>query len=146
MASLAIVHSDSRNGQLPPACPYDELRWYAAYTSANREKGVSKQLACRAIEQFLPVYESLRRWKDRRKLLQLPLFPGYVFVRLALRNRLRVLEIPGVVRLVGSNGTPTPLFDEEVESLRRALENEVHARSRTPTCARVERFGLRQGR
>src|ERR1700689_1408843 len=115
MASSAVFHSESRNRAISAADHFDELRWYAAYTSANHEKGVAGQLACRSIEQFLPLYESLRRWKDRRKLLQLPLFPGYVFVRLALRNRLQVLEIPGVVRLVGSSGAPTPLSDEEVE-------------------------------
>src|SRR6266852_464107 len=75
--------------------------WYAAYTSANHEKRVAVQLKERAVENFLPLYESVRRWKDRRMKLQLPLFPGYVFVRLALRDRLRVLQIPSVVRLVG---------------------------------------------
>jgi transcription antitermination factor NusG len=127
VASTAILQSGSLNCLLHAAENYDELRWYALYTSANHEKGVAEQLARRSIEKFLPLYESVRRWKDRRKLLQLPLFPGYVFVRVALRNRLPILQIPGVVRLVGSNGTPTPLFDEEVESLRRALESEVRA-------------------
>jgi transcription antitermination factor NusG len=127
MASSLILQSESRNGFAPSVDCFDELRWYALYTSANREKGVAQQLMGRSIEQFLPLYESMRRWKDRRKLLQLPLFPGYVFVRLALRHRLRVLQIPGVVRLVGSSGMPTPLFDEEIESLRQALENEVRA-------------------
>lgn len=112
-----------------PGLPSDscELLWYAAYASANREKRVAEQFAHRSVEHFLPLYESVRRWKDRRKLLQLPLFPGYIFVRLALRNRLQVLQIPGVVRLVGFNGIPTPLLDEEVESLRRALAHGVRA-------------------
>jgi len=63
----------------------------------------------------------VRRWKDRRVRLQLPLFPGYVFVRLALRDRLQVLEIPSVVRLVGFNGHPTPLPIEEIETIRACL-------------------------
>src|SRR5216683_2635720 len=67
---------------LPSA--YLEQRWYAAYTSANHEKRVAEQLGVRAVEHFLPVNESERRWKDRRVRLQMPLFPGYVFVRLAL--------------------------------------------------------------
>jgi transcription antitermination factor NusG len=54
------------------------------------------------IECFLPTYKSLRRWKDRRKELELPLFPGYLFVRIALQNRLSVLRIPGVSQLVGA--------------------------------------------
>lgn len=127
MASSVILQSESRNGLVPSVDYFDELRWYAVYTCANHEKGVAQQLTGRSIELFLPVYESMRRWKDRRKLLQLPLFPGYVFVRLALRHRFQVLQIPGVVRLVGTNGMPTPLFDEEIYSLRQALENEVRA-------------------
>ncbi|SRR5437016_6716879 len=100
---------------------YYVARWYAAYTSANHEKGVAKQLDERSVEHSLLLYESVRRWKDRRVKLQLPLFPGYVFVRLALRDRLQVLQVPGVIRLVGFNGAPTPLPDEEIESLRLAL-------------------------
>ncbi len=70
---------------------------------------------------FLPLYESVRRWKDRRVRLELPLFPGYVFVQLALRDRLRVLEVPGVVRLVGFDGHPSPLPIEDIETIRTCL-------------------------
>jgi transcription antitermination factor NusG len=100
---------------------YFETHWYAAYTCANHEKGVTQQLERRSVECFLPLYESVRRWKDRRVRLQLPLFPGYVFVRLALRGRLQVLEIPSVVRLVGFNALPLALPDSEIESLRGGL-------------------------
>jgi transcription antitermination factor NusG len=62
----------------------------------------------------------VRRWKDRTVTLQQPLFPGYVFLQLALRDRLKVLQIPGLARLVGFGGSPVPLADEEIESLRRA--------------------------
>src|ERR1700732_4829790 len=67
-------------------------RWYAAYTRANHERRVADQLAEREVEHFLPQYESIRKWKDRKVPLQRPLFPGYVFVHLALRERLRVLQ------------------------------------------------------
>jgi transcription antitermination factor NusG len=106
---------------------YCEPRWYAAYTSANHEKRVTEQLGVRAVEHFLPVYESVRRWRDRRVSLQLPLFPGYVFVRIELRKRLQVLQIPGVARLVGFNGVPTALPQNEIDALRRGLENGVRA-------------------
>jgi len=82
---------------------------------------VAEQLRERNIEHFLPLYETVRRWKDRRVRLQLPLFLGYVFVRLALQHRLQVLQIPSVVRLVSFNGLPTPLPDEELEALRDGL-------------------------
>jgi transcription antitermination factor NusG len=82
------------------------------------------------VESFLPLYERVQRWKNRQRVrLQLPLFPGYTFVRIALKDRLQVLEIPSVVRLVGFNGTPTPLADEEIEGLRQALAEGVRAES-----------------
>jgi transcription antitermination factor NusG len=80
-----------------------------------------RQLERRSVESFLPLYDSVRRWKDRRIRLQLPVFPGYIFVRLALRDRLRVLEIPSVVRLVGFGGHPTPLPAEEIETIRSCI-------------------------
>ena len=104
-----------------------ELRWYAAYTRANDEKRIREQLEQRAVESFLPVYETVRRWKDRRMRLQLPLFPGYVFVRMPIVDRLRVLQVPGVVRLVGFNGQLVPLPDAEVEGLKNGLAGGVHA-------------------
>jgi len=102
-------------------------RWYAAYTSANHEKRVAEQLSLRSVEHFLPAYASVRRWKDRRVTLQMPLFPGYVFVRMALRDRLQVQQVPGVAHLVGFDGTPAALPDEEIEALRASLESGVRA-------------------
>jgi len=107
---------------------YLEPRWYAAYTSANHEKRVAEQLGVREVEHFLPQYASVRRWKDRRVTLQMPLFPGYVFVRLALRDRLQVLQIPGVVQLVGFGGRPYPLLDNEIEGLRAGIRNALRVK------------------
>jgi transcription antitermination factor NusG len=104
---------------------YAEQRWYAAYTCANHERRVQGQLEQKSVESFLPLYRSVRRWKDRRVLLDLPLFPGYIFVRLALRDRLRVLQIPSIVRLVGFSGIPVPLPDQDIESLRGALRQQL---------------------
>ena len=107
---------------------YFEPRWYAAYTRANHEKQVAEQLRERGVEHFLPLYESVRRWKDRRMRLQLPLFPGYIFVRLPLRDRLQVLQIPSVARLVGFGENPAvPLPDEEIETLRGGLSSGLRA-------------------
>jgi transcription termination/antitermination protein NusG len=99
--------------------------WFAAYTSANHEKRVAEHLADRSIEYFLPLYESVRRWKDRKVVLELPLFPGYVFVRLVLRDRQQVLQVPGVAKLVGFNGTPTALPQDDIDALRTSLEKGV---------------------
>jgi transcription termination/antitermination protein NusG len=100
-------------------------RWYALYTFPRHEKRVAEQIEKREISCFLPVYRSVRRWKDRRKELELALFPGYVFVRVAIQDKLEVLKIPGVVRLVTFNGQPAALPDNELESLRRGLAKRV---------------------
>ena len=106
---------------------YAELRWYAAQTCANHEKRVGEQLEQRTVEAYLPLYESVRRWKDRRVRLELPLFPGYVFVHLALRDRMRVLQTPSVVCLVSFGGQPAALPDQEIETLRQGLTRELRA-------------------
>src|SRR5690242_14328615 len=103
-------------GELP--AEYTAPQGYAAYTSANHEKRVAAMLRAREVEYFLPVYASVRKWKDRRVQLELPLFPGYLFVHMALRDRLKVLQVPGVAHLVGFSGTPVALPDSEVEALR----------------------------
>jgi transcription antitermination factor NusG len=123
--AVALQVDDSFARELPAS--YLEEHWYAAYTCANHEKRVAEQLGERTVEHFLPLYTSVRRWKDRRMQLQLPLFPGYVFVHLALRDRLRVLEIPSVVRLVGFGGPPVALPDQEMEAMRVNLASRLRA-------------------
>jgi transcription antitermination factor NusG len=104
-----------------------QARWYAVYTCANHEKRVAAELGTRDVEHFLPLYSSMRRWKDRRVQLELPLFPGYVFVRIALCQRLRVVQIPSLVRLVGFGGLPTALPDTEMEIMRSGLSQNPQA-------------------
>ena len=116
---------DRERAHLP--VEFFEPRWYAAYTCAKHEKRVAAQFTQRALENFLPQYGSLRRWKDRRVRLEMPLFPGYVFVRLALRERLRVLDTPSVVRLVGFNGRPAAVPDREIEALRACAAAQINA-------------------
>jgi transcription antitermination factor NusG len=96
-------------------------QWCVAYTSANHEKRVTEQLVQRSVEHFLPTYESVRRWKDRRTKLHLPLFPGYVFVCLPVCDRIKVLQVPGVACLVGFNGQPAVVADQEIEALRSSI-------------------------
>ena len=104
---------------------YLEEYWYAVQTCANHEKRVLQQLNQRTVKAYLPLYESVRQWKDRRVRLESPLFPGYVFVKLALRDRLQVLQAPGVVRLVGFGSQPAALQDHEIEALRQGLAGEI---------------------
>jgi transcription termination/antitermination protein NusG len=96
-------------------------RWYAAYTFPRHEKVVSEQLKQKSIETYLPLFERQSRWKDRIARVQLPLFPSYVFLKIPLKDRLRVFQISGILRLVGFQGHPTPLEEGEIEALRNYL-------------------------
>jgi transcription antitermination factor NusG len=103
-------------------------RWYAAYTYARHEKRVAEHLRRIGVESYLALYTTTRQWKQRRAQVELPLFPGYVFVRILLPERLRVLNAPGVAYLVaGSKGEPLPLADDEVEPLRDCLSQQLRA-------------------
>ena len=102
-------------------------QWVAVYTVARHEKAVARQLEERRIETFLPLYRSLHRWKDRRKEVELALFPSYVFVRIAARNKLPVLQVPGVVSIVTFNGEMAALPEQDINALRNGLDHQVCA-------------------
>ena len=102
-------------------------RWIAIYTIARHEKAVAKQLEDRKVETFLPLYRSVHRWKDRRKEVELALFPSYVFVKMAATDKLTVLQLPGVVDIVKFKGEPAILPEDEIEALRNGLENNLYA-------------------
>ena len=101
--------------------------WYAAYTASRHEKTVAEHLRQRNIECFLPLYETVRRWNNGRHRIQLPLFPSYVFVRMAMCDKLRVLQVPGLAQLVTFQGSPAVLPDAEIQTLRGALAAGVMA-------------------
>jgi transcription antitermination factor NusG len=97
--------------------------WFAVYTTCRHEKRVAQHMEQREIEHFLPLYRTQRKWKDgTRAMLDLPLFPGYVFVRIDQSARVSVLEVPGVVSIIGTASRPAPLPDFEVETLRAGLD------------------------
>jgi transcription termination/antitermination protein NusG len=124
------ISAESATGTHELSSPAVELavpHWYAIYTCARHEKCVAKQLAERGIESFLPLYRSWHTWKDRRKEVELALFPSYVFVHIAAQMKLRVLQLPGVVHLVSSSGQPTPLPNQEIEALRDGLDQQIYA-------------------
>src|SRR3954454_4441256 len=78
--------------------------WYAAHTRSNFEKRVASELQMKGVEAYLPAWREVHRWKDRNKEVEVPLFPGYVFVRIAgsAPSQLTVLRTAGVVRILGS--------------------------------------------
>jgi transcription antitermination factor NusG len=122
---LESIHTRLASGELSVA--HLEPHWYVAQTYSRHEKRVAEQLNARGIENFLPLYETVSRWKDRRVRVQLPLFPGYVFVRVPLRERLRALEVPSVARLVGFGGLPVPMPNDEMEAMQNGLTGQLRA-------------------
>jgi transcription antitermination factor NusG len=98
-----------------------EAEWFAVYTAPRHEKQVAHQLNQRSVECFLPLYESVRRWKTGPARLELPLFPSYLFVRADRRERRKVVELPSVVNIIGNRLGPTAISKEEIESLRRVV-------------------------
>jgi len=102
-------------------------KWYALWTRSRFEKKLLSELSDRDIEVFLPMREVLSRWKDRRKKVWLPLFPGYIFVNHVNtpENRFRILNIPGAVRFVGQEGRAEPVPEEQIEYVRKFLESSI---------------------
>lgn len=100
-----------------------ELRhWFALYTASNNEKKIEHHLQMRKIETFLPLHTVTRRWRNRTTAkVQLPLFAGYVFAKIARTERVRVLEVPMVYSIVGNGREALPVPDVEIEALRSGL-------------------------
>jgi len=102
--------------------PEHAALWFAAYTTPRHEKAVVRQLSVRQVPSFLPLYTSVRRWKNGCQVaVEQPLFPGYVFVHIPPRQSVRVLQVPGVVSIVGNGREPSALPAQEIESLREGL-------------------------
>jgi len=120
------------NGESTNLCAVLQLQksldWYAVYCRSHHERQVERYLHVRQVDCFLPVCRRLRRRRDRRELATLPLFPGYVFVRMAPEERRRALTIPGVVSFVTAGGVPVPVPAMEIDSLRACVEREIDMR------------------
>jgi len=102
-----------------------EFEWYAIWTRSRHEKLVREQLAQKNLDVFLPTITKWSRWKDRKKKIDWPLFPGYVFARFDPMDRLPILKCDGVVTIVGSEGLPSPIPEIEIDSIRTLIESEL---------------------
>lgn len=100
-----------------------ESRWFAVYTTCRHEKRIAQHFRQREIEHYLPLYRTDRKWRDGSKVtLELPLFPGYIFVRIRRSERVSVLSVPGAVAVVGgTGGEPAPVPESAIEALRIGL-------------------------
>ena len=97
--------------------------WYALYTRHQHEKTVGHILTNKGFETLLPLYSVARRWKDRTKLLFLPLFPCYVFLNGGLERRTDIMTTPGIHSIVSNGGQPAAIPAAEIDAIRRAVES-----------------------
>ena len=105
----------------------DQRAWFAVQTRPRHEKRVSAELQEKGINAFLPVVSTTRQWSDRRRIVELPLFSQYVFVRIAqnLNTRVSVLRTSGVTNFVGPRGIGVPISDQEIDGVRRVVAQGV---------------------
>ncbi|MGA1844043.1 MAG: transcription termination/antitermination protein NusG [bacterium] len=105
----------------------DFFKWYAVHTSSRHEDMVHMRLAAKEIPVFLPKIEKWSTRKDRKKRIRVPLFNGYLFINVHLDKYtwLHVLKTPGVARIVGNQNEPVPIPDEQIDSIRILLNNDV---------------------
>jgi len=96
----------------------DNYPWFALQTRSRYEHFVASMLSGKGYEPFLPVYTCRRRWSDRIKEFELPLFPGYLFCQFDSRNRLPILTTPGVIQVVGVGKTPVPVDESEITAIQ----------------------------
>jgi transcription antitermination factor NusG len=99
--------------------------WFALWTRSRAEKSVLDQLLRKDVEAYLPTVSRWSRWKDRRKQVDWPLFPGYCFARFEPRNTLPILKCVGVVQIVSFNGVPAPIPEQEIDSVRILLASQL---------------------
>jgi transcription antitermination factor NusG len=96
--------------------------WLALYTRHQHEKVIAQTLESKGFEVFLPLYTAARRWKDRTKLLSLPLFPCYLFLRGTMERRLDIATTPGIVTILGGGGESGSISDYEIETVRQVVD------------------------
>jgi len=104
-----------------------DRNWFALQVKPRHEKAAANALRSKGFEEFLPMCTSVRRWSDRWKELQTPLFPRYVFCRFDLKDRLPVLTTPGVVSIVGTGKIPTPVDEAEIRAVQTIVKSGLPA-------------------
>jgi transcription antitermination factor NusG len=107
---------------------YKGHAWYAVRVRSRCENVVATQVHARGYESFLPLYKCRRRWSDRFKEIELPLFPGYVFCKFNPLNRLPILTVPGIVHVVGVGRTPVPIDEAEMTAIVSTIASGLPSR------------------
>jgi len=123
---LGLPLSKTREFEMPAVETFesgvlDASPWWAVYTRHHHEKAIADMLTAKGFKVFLPLYESIRRWKDRKMVLSLPLFPCYLFVRGGLDRKLQVVTTPGIYTILYRGEQVAIIPDREMEAIRRAI-------------------------
>ena len=125
--SSSRIHLESIVQLAPFNCASVESSWYAVHTLARHEKRIVAQFEEKRVCTFLPLLRQIHRWSDRRVKVDVPMFSCYAFVRIVhtVEERLKVLRTPGVLGFVGCERQGTPIPDEQIESLRTAISENI---------------------
>jgi len=120
-------HLESTPPVLNAGFSSEEPNWYAVHTMARHEKRVAAQFEEKRVRTFLPLLHQIHRWSDRRSIVEIPMFSCYAFVRMVQSSdeRLKVLRTPGVLGFVGNERRGTAIPDEQIESLRKVINENV---------------------
>ena len=121
-----------------------QLPWFALQVNSRKENWIFAHLVGQGYECFSPKYKSVRQWSDRRKEIESPLFPGYLFCRFNPLERLPILKTPGVMEIVGCNRKPIPIDEQEIQAIQRMMESSL-ARQPWPYLEVGERVRIQSG-
>ena len=116
---MTLLTENAPSGSAPKAS------WYALQVRARKEGYVAAQIEGQGYECLLPTYKSVRKWSDRVKEIEQPLFPGYLFCRFDFQNRRPVITTPGVLQIVGYGRTAIAVTDEEIQAMQLAVASEM---------------------
>ncbi len=141
---ISETRSEMRLSQNLDVAKLDDSGWWAVYTRHQHEKAVADMLEAKGFQVFLPRFESVRRWKDRSKMLSMPLFPCYVFVRGGLDRRLQVVTTPGVHMILFSGEKIAIIPEAEIEAIRATVEGRFRVEPH-PFLTCGERVRVKQG-
>jgi transcription antitermination factor NusG len=118
---------DTENAEkplIPPKKPSEE-KWYAVYTKPRAEKQVNQKLIEEGVETFLPLQKTYRKWSDRKKLVEKPLLPSYLFVKTKTRNFHYVYKVQGIVKFVSFEGKPVSIPKKQIDNLRLLVDSDA---------------------
>jgi transcription antitermination factor NusG len=113
----------SLKGSVESPAKHGDLPWFALHVRTRHETAIASFLEAKGYEQFVPLYKFKKRWSDRVKELEAPLFPGYLFCRFDPQFRLPILKTPGVIQIIGYNRIPTPIDESEISAIQTVIES-----------------------